>query len=115
MSRFFMTYAVQRVVLAANAINNNLNVQIQDYDFEARFLVANSTGQFSAQIIDAGQKRPLTNIQVLNTLLFGTAQNPMPLVEPYVFKKKTLIQVQVTDLSGAPNTLDIAIMGVELV
>lgn len=106
-------YDLGLVALAGNGVGN-AQVQVLDWDFMALFLVANSTGRFTAQVIDSGTKFQWSNQQIIDTNLFGTAQNPFPLLVPYTFKKRGQIQVALTDLSGAPNNVRITIHGINL-
>lgn len=108
------TYAIDPIVLLANGRVTG-QVQILDNPFKALFLVATSTGRFTALIKDGSSKRPFSNVEVIDTLQWGTAQNPMPLLQPYVFSQRGQIQVDVTDISAAGNTIRLAFIGVELV
>lgn len=107
------TYALDPVVLGAGGVGV-AQVQILDNDFKALFLVATSTGRFLSQIVDGASKRQWSNAQVIDTLMWGTAQNPMPLLQPYVFGRRGQIQVNLTDISGAGNTVRLAFIGVEI-
>jgi hypothetical protein len=106
-------YALDPVVLAGNGVAQS-QVQILDNPFKCNFLMASSTGRFLAQIFDGATKRPFSNVQVVDTLQFGTAQNPFPLLQPYVFGRRGQIMVQFTDISGAGNTIRVVFDGVEL-
>lgn len=107
-------YELGPTVLGALGVANSLSVQILDHSFKWQFAVANSTGAFTVLIRDALNKRPFMNQQVHNANWFGTAQNPMPLLTPFIFRKRGSILVDLTDLSGAGNTVRIGFIGVEL-
>lgn len=107
------TYELGPVAVGANAVVTQ-QVQIQDSAFAWIFAVAVSTGIFSVLISDLSTKRPFSNQAVHRDNLFGTAQNPMPLLQPFIFSQKGGILVQITDLSGALNSVRLGFIGVEL-
>lgn len=90
-------------------------ISILDAPFRWLFAVAQSTGAFTAQIFDGANKRPFMPTQLHNSIVFGTAQNPMPVIVPYVFQQRTSILVTLTDLSGANNAVWIGFIGAEVV
>lgn len=106
--------------LAGNA-NAVLNLQIQNYDFEATFLTAVSQGAFTIQILI--NNRAVHNVQlfgggagtgVRGENMFGTGQNPMPLPVPLKFPKGATVQITITDVSGAGNAGQISFIGREV-
>lgn len=101
--------------LLANAAAAN-QITITDADFRWMFALAVSTGAFTVQILDAKTNRQFINPGPQHSaLVFGTAQLPFPVTPPYTFNKLGTITVQVTDISGAPNTIWIGFDGQELV
>ena len=78
------------------------------------FATANFTGAFATLLSDGSTQRQFSNQAVHVNNLFGTAQNPFPLLTPYVFKRKGQILASTQDLSGAPNNVRLAFAGVEL-
>lgn len=110
----FFVYAVETAGALAGNGAVTLAIQVLDHSFRVWYLVATSTGAFTALISDLGGKRPFSNIAVHSANLFGTAQNPFPLVVPYVFQKRGQIAVALTDLSGAGNTIRLAFVGAEV-
>ena len=100
--------------LTANQTLSSLTVQILDHSFKWMFAVFVSTGLFTVRISDAMAKRPFMNQQVLVTNFFGTAQNPMPLLTPFIFRQRSSILIDLTDISGAGNTVRLGFIGVEL-
>jgi hypothetical protein len=105
------TYGIDQLALAGNA-QAAPQVQVVNHSFRASFLVALSTGPFSCRL-RVGD-RYLSNIAIHSDNLFGTAQAPMPLLAPIAVDKNDLIIFEITDLSGAPNDIRIALIGVEL-
>ena len=99
--------------IALNALQQlTLTLNVRDHSFQAWFLTAVSTGTFKCQIKVGGQL--ITNDFIPNTLLFGNAQNPLPLIIPHVFPKGSQIEFVCIDTSNAGNTIDIALHGKEL-
>jgi hypothetical protein len=78
------------------------------------FAMVVSTGFFTVQLSDASSNRPFSNQEVHVNNLFGTSQNPFPLLTPFTFRKKGQILAKASDLSAAPNNVRMAFAGVEL-
>lgn len=110
----FFVYELGPFVLTANQALPIQSVQILDRSFRWMMASAVSTGSFTAQILDSRNKRPFSQQQVHSANFFGTAQNPMPLLTPFTFEKRGSIMANLTDLSGASNTVRLAFIGVEL-
>lgn len=102
-------------VLTANQTGLPVNVQIpQDADFEAIWIVANSTGLYSVQLQDPSTGRFLSNSAVNGENFAGTAQLPFPLIEPYVWARSALVNAIFNDRSGSGNTVQLVIRGYRL-
>lgn len=88
----------------------------QDADFEWVFTVANSTGLFSVQLTDPSTGRTLNsaNTPVNGENFAGTAQNPFPLVEPYVWPRSGVVKALFNDRSNAGNTIQLVLRGYKL-
>lgn len=110
----FFVYELGPVVIAANGQVNSATVQILDRSFRWMLLTGTSTGAYTLQVKDSRNKRPFSNQQVRNVNFVGTAQNPFPLLTPFVFERRGSILVDFTDVSGAPNTVFLDFIGVEL-
>lgn len=110
----FFTYEMGPVNILANGTISNFSLQILDRSFRWMLLAGVSTGVYTVQIKDSRNKRPFTNQQVHNQNIVGTAQNPLPLLTPFLFEKRGAILADFTDLSGAPNTVRLNFIGVEL-
>ncbi|PSH05139.1 MAG: hypothetical protein CXZ00_03000 [Acidobacteria bacterium] len=105
------TYGVEALATGANATVTQ-QFQILNNNFEADFLVSQSTGKFKAQI-KIGD-RYLSNIPIHSDNHFGTAQAPLPLLAPLKLVKNAVVQVSITDLSGAQNDIRLGFIGREL-
>lgn len=110
----FFTYEMGPVALLANGQSNNFSVQILDRSFRWMLLSGVSTGAFTVLIKDSRNKRPFSNQQVHSANIMGTAQNPFPLLTPFTFERRGAVLADFTDISGAPNTIRLNFIGVEL-
>lgn len=108
----FYEYELTAALTASGAANPSVN--ILNAPFKWMFAVYQSTGKFTVQIQDGSTQQTFSNQQVHVDNLFGTAQNPMPLLVPYQFQAKGQIQANVTDLSGAPNNIRLGFLGVNV-
>jgi hypothetical protein len=102
------------VALTANVVGQQAALQINQAAFKWMFANQVSTGNYAVQITDGSTNRPFSNQPVHVNNLFGTAQNPFPLLTPYMFNTRGAIQAVLNDLSGAPNNVRMAFAGVEL-
>ncbi len=109
----FFIYEGGPFVLAGNAVQNGNSIQVLDKDFRWQFAVAISTGAFTVFIRDSQRKRPFSNQAVHSSNIFGTAQNPFPILVPWTFRKRGSILFDLADISGAGNTIRVAFIGVE--
>jgi hypothetical protein len=100
--------------LLANAVSVQNSLNILNNDFKWMFAMVVSTGFFTVKLSDGSSQRPFSNQEVHVNNLFGTSQNPFPLLTPYTFRKKGQILAVASDLSGAPNNIRMAFAGVEL-
>ena len=108
-------YPINPPQLAANQQGVQGSVQIDnDSDFEWRWLVASSTGLFSATLLDRFTSRPLMPSAINGENIFGTAQLPFVLPKPYLLRRTSSILATFNDRSGAPNTIQIALVGYKL-
>lgn len=100
--------ANQQGVLATVTIDN-------DADFRIRWIIANSTGLFSVEIKDlyAGGA-PWMPTPVNGENFAGTAQLPFVLPKPYPVYKGSSLQAKFNDRSGAPNTIQLCLVGYKI-
>lgn len=101
--------------LLANATNVGAQVAIDnDSDFLCDRFIVSSTGLFSAYLADRFTSRPMMPAQavpVFGENMAGTAQLPFWLPKPYLFRRTSTIQAFFNDRSGAPNTIQFALVG----
>jgi hypothetical protein len=100
--------------LLANAVSVQQSLNILNNDFKWMFAMVVSTGFFTVKLSDGSTARPFSNQEVHVNNLFGTSQNPFPLLTPYTFRRKGQILAVASDLSGAPNNIRMAFAGVEV-
>lgn len=98
--------------LTANQQNARNTVTVEnDGEFEWRAIEATSTGLFSVQLSNNFIKRPLMPTNVNGENFAGTSQNPAFLPIPYRLARTSIIEALVSDRSGAPNTVQLALVG----
>lgn len=100
--------------LLANAVSVQNSLNILNNDFKWMFAMVVSTGFFTVKLSDGSSQRPFSNQEVHVNNLFGTSQNPFPLLTPYTFRKKGQILAVASDLSGVGNNIRMAFAGVEV-
>lgn len=110
----FFEYEMGPIVLAANAAITNFSVQILDRSFKWMLLTGIFTGFFTILIKDSRNKRPFSNQQIHCNNIVGTSTNPFPLLTPFTFERRGSILADITDISGAANTIRLGFIGVEL-
>ncbi len=97
--------------LTAGALDT-LNLQIQaDAHFEVHKMLARATGSFQAKVTDSGTGKSWSDTYVRRGNFAGVAQRPKVLTFPKLILPNTVIQVELQDLSGAANTIRLALEG----
>jgi hypothetical protein len=81
--------------------------------FEAYLITGTSTGNYDIQIQDS-TSRQWQNNPVNNANMVGTAQQGFPLPVPVVIAASASLSIQLRDLSGATNTVQLVLCGYEL-
>jgi hypothetical protein len=109
----FYNYAIMISLTANQALQQTIS--ILNAAFKWIFLVSTQTAAFTLQLSDAKNLRQFMNVPLHYSLVCGTAQNPFPVLNPYVFDQNGAIQINVLDLSGATNTIWLNFIGVQLV
>jgi hypothetical protein len=100
------TYELGPNVLAGGATLQASSVQVLNRAFRWMMAVAVSTFPFATQVSDSRDLRPFSNQPVHSNNLWGTAQNPMPLLTPFRFNKNANILATITDLGGGSGTVN---------
>jgi hypothetical protein len=110
----FYSYGVT-VTLTANQQNVQTTISILNAPFKWIFATSQQTGAFSVLLADAKNSRQFFNEPLHYALIFGTAQHPFPVLNPWTFDQNGAIQITLNDLSGASNTIWLGFIGVQLV
>lgn len=98
-------------VLGANATAQFRIKNGDDAQFECFALSAVSTGNFAISIVEIKTKQTWMNGQITQTNGIGTARFPTILPMPYLLPGGNFLNVTLTDLSGAPNTIFLTLAG----
>ena len=109
----FYSYRTTPVTVSGNASNTQI-ISVVNWDFRWLMLTGTYTGIFTFNLTDLGTGRVFSNIAIHENEMVGTGQNPFPIPVPYEFMRNTQIQVQLTDLSGNNNLIDLCFIGVNL-
>lgn len=104
--------AIERTAIGANAaVTFTLQVP-GDADFELRYLTAQYTSNLATlQITDGGTRQAIFNRPALIALVTGTGAQPYVLPSPALFVRNSSIQVDIADLSGGTNTVQLVAHG----
>lgn len=102
------------VTLTANQARNGVGVFVDgDGDFRLEAISGSSTGAYSLRL-KTPREKTFPDSQARNSNLVGTAAFPFPLPGPMVYPAGAQIRFDLTDLSGASNTIQIVLIGYKL-
>jgi hypothetical protein len=104
------------IALAANGNSGNIPIEFDEGNGHAEIfaIVAESTGAFEFSLLDQGRKHNWQNRPIHNLTAAGVAQRPFILPVTYflnVERGTRQITLNITDLSGAPNTIRFGLLG----
>lgn len=90
-----------------------LTVQVPgDADFECRYINASATSvNATIQITDGGTRMEMLNRAAFIALVTGTGSQPYVLPSPGYFVRNSSIQVDLADLSGTANVIQVVFCG----
>ena len=97
--------------LTAGQVLNNEIVSIFNADFIWRGLVFTSDGLFSVQFQD-GYGYYLSTGQIFSSNMSNTPGDPWPVFPEVFYPAGGRVYLNITDLSGAPNTIQLLFIGV---
>lgn len=100
------------VTLAANAAGIAAILIPSQYDFQWFTLQGKSTGAYLLTIKDGGTERELSNKPLHNNTIIGNGNLPYVLSQPYLIKRRGSIIFNISDLSGASNSVQITLGGI---
>lgn len=99
------------VTLAANG-SSEISIPIpSSYDFIVKKISGKQTGTYSLKIISTGDEFPFSNKALHSTAFVGNGNIPYELPQPFLLKKRGGLRIEVADLSGAQNTIQIQLHG----
>jgi hypothetical protein len=108
-------YYVKNFTVGANQTVVD-SLAIDDHDFVALEVNRTSSGSFQLKIIATGEDRQYTNDWVNEDNFFGyatstTGKRAYRFPVPMRFPARTVVNFEVKDTSGSPNTIQIALIG----
>jgi len=99
------------ISLTANQ-RTNFSLQIDaDSDFIIEKVYSNETGPFKLMIIDTTSNYQWFSDRVRMENFFGSAQYPNELPVPIGLRRSTQLQIDIQDLTGAPNEIELVFEG----
>jgi len=111
-------YAARLNVLGGNA--DSMTIQLQaDSWFEVQKVVAvgysaaYAAADFSARISDSGLGKSWSDRFIRRDNQFGTAEYPRVVPFPKLMRPNSTVQIELRELSGAPNTIEVVLEGVK--
>lgn len=93
-------------------LTQNFSIPIYpDSYFVIKKLTSTQTAPFGVRLVNGATGRFFSNDRINNANVMGTIQLPNRLSDPVVVPPSSNLQVEITDLSGAPNTVQAALIG----
>jgi hypothetical protein len=80
-------------------------------DFQICDFMSKSTDRFAVQLFQAATNRYFSNQPIPNNCLFGTPNFPGVLAETIYAQPTTVVQAQITNLTGLANTINLVAKG----
>jgi hypothetical protein len=105
-------YAYQVTLTANQSLADQVLAITGDADFIIRAICGTQTGAYSIRLRDA-KGTYLSSAAIRNANLVGTRQWPTPVFPELVIPRAGKIGIDITDLSAAPNTIEIVFIGVK--
>jgi hypothetical protein len=104
-------YVYNNTLTALQVLNNEVVSIFTEADFAWRGLIFSATGLFSVQFQD-GQGYFLSAGQMFSTNMANTPGDPWPVFPEVLYPAGGRIFLNITDLSNAPNTIQLLFVGV---
>jgi len=107
------SYVYDVVLSASQVLTDQAVATMNDADFAIRAVfIGVSTGSFNARFSDS-QGYYLSNGLIASANLLGDASSPFPIWPEIIIPAGGRIGIDITDTSGAPNTVEIIFRGVK--
>lgn len=104
-------YIYNNTLTALQVLNNEVVSIFTEADFAWRGLIFSATGLFSVQFQD-GQGYFLSTVQMFSSNMANTPGDPWPVFPEVLYPAGGRIFLNITDLSNAPNTIQLLFVGV---
>ena len=104
-------YVYNNILTAGQVLNNEVVSIFTEADFAWRGLIFSATGLFSVQFQD-GQGYFLSAGQMFSSNMPNTPGDPWPVFPEVLYPAGGRIFLNITDLSGNPNTIQLLFVGV---
>lgn len=104
-------YIYNNTLTALQVLNNEVVSIFTEADFAWRGLIFSATGLFSVQFQD-GQGYFLSAGQMFSSNMPNTPGDPWPVFPEVLYPAGGRIFLNITDLSGNPNTIQLLFVGV---
>lgn len=105
-------YVYQRT-LTANQVLSDLTQSIDnDSDFILTGLLGSQTGAYTLRFKDANL-RYVSSAAMRNSNIVGSAPFPVPLFPNLVYPAGSRISIDLTDLTGSSNTIELVFVGIK--
>lgn len=101
-------------VITGNGQANLITRIDADADFLVRKIVGNRTGAYTLQISDSAAADSWQDQPVSDANQVGTAQYPYLLAKPRLIGRNSTISIQMNDLSGSTNTVQLIYEGAKV-
>ena len=102
------------VSLAANGAGSIVIITPSRFDFLVKSISGRSTGTYLLNFLGTGKSELLNNKPLHSSTVIGTGNLPYPLPFPVLLRKSESFVIDVSDLSGAANTIEIQLHGIAL-
>ena len=106
-------YVYQVTLSASQALTDQTVIIDADSDFLILGLAGTQTGNYRVNF-KSGNGRYIAQSQIRNANLVGTGQFPVPLPKPLYVPSRGRIGIDITDLSGGSNVIELVFIGIRL-
>lgn len=102
------------VSLAANGAGSIVIITPSRFDFIIKAISGRSTGTYLLNFVGTGKSELLNNKPLHSSSVIGTGNLPYPLPFPVILRRSESFVIDVSDLSGSANTIEIQLHGIAL-
>lgn len=102
------------VSLVANGAGSIVIITPSRFDFIVKSISGRSTGTYLLNFLGTGKSELLNNKPLHSSTVIGTGNLPYPLPFPVILRRSESFVIDVSDLSGSANTIEIQLHGIAL-